>query len=173
MWSSGFIFVKTSFFAICFWKIILLIEYPGKNNLMTEGCFGFAWFLRFLLYFARHLDGLCASLVCSVPSGRGYQVPWNGSYRWLWASLWVLGIKRQSSGRVASSLNGLATFPGPAWLFWAHSSRAVRPEQWPHVHSCSYGFPTFGSPAQEMVPFTRSPISISIGMPRGPSLRWL
>lgn len=146
MWSSGFIFMKTSFFAICFWKI-LLIEYPGKNNLMTEGCFCFAWFLRFLFYFAFYLDVLCASLVGSVPDGRGFQVPWNGSYRWLWASVLVLGIKRQSSGRVASSLNSLATFQGPAWVFWTHSSRAVRPEQWLHVHSCSDGFSTFDSPA--------------------------
>jgi len=33
--------------------------------------------------------------------GFGCQMPWNWSYRWLWATLWVPGAEPQSSGRVA------------------------------------------------------------------------
>jgi hypothetical protein len=41
-------------------------------------------------------------IVCSE-ARRGYQIPWNWSYRWLWAVTWGLGIKSRSSERAAHS----------------------------------------------------------------------
>ena len=40
---------------------------------------------------------------CSVYEVRRHQVPWNWSYRELGATMWVLGIKPQSSGGAAAS----------------------------------------------------------------------
>ena len=38
---------------------------------------------------------VCAPHVCSVPMEvrGGHQIPWNWSYRWFWAAMWVLGIE--------------------------------------------------------------------------------
>lgn len=51
--------------------------------------------------------------VCLVPLAvrRGPQISKNWSYRWLWLSLWVLGIELWSSIRTTLVLNGLSISP--------------------------------------------------------------
>jgi hypothetical protein len=44
-------------------------------------------------------------------------------YRWLWATMWLLGIELRTSGRVANILNHWTISPGPLfrtfyWLFY-------------------------------------------------------
>ena len=57
---------------------------------------------------------LCMLCACLVPTEarRGHRLPWNWSYRWLWATVWVLRIE-PISGRVASVLNCWAISPVP------------------------------------------------------------
>ena len=43
----------------------------------------------------------------------GWQVPWNCSYRQLWAALWMLEIAPGSSGRAVSTLNCWVISPVP------------------------------------------------------------
>lgn len=43
--------------------------------------------------------------VCSEARGE-QQVPWNWSYRWLLAIVWMLGTKPESFATVANALNG-------------------------------------------------------------------
>lgn len=45
--------------------------------------------------------------VCQVPTEvrRWSQTTWDWSYRWLWATIWVLGIEHGSSTRATSGLN--------------------------------------------------------------------
>lgn len=45
---------------------------------------------------------------------KGQQIAWNGSYRWLWAALWVLGAEPRSSGRAASTQSHRAVYPSPS-----------------------------------------------------------
>ena len=48
----------------------------------------------------------CAQCVCPVPTAarRVYPIPWNLSYRLLWAILCMVGIEPRSSRRAASAL---------------------------------------------------------------------
>ena len=39
-------------------------------------------------------------------------------YRWLWATIWVLGIELRTSGRVVGALNRWAISPAPITLFF-------------------------------------------------------
>ena len=39
-------------------------------------------------------------------------------YRWLWATIWVLGIELRTSGRAASALNRWAISPAPLFLIF-------------------------------------------------------
>ena len=43
---------------------------------------------------------ICVPLECLAPSEakRWHWIPWNGSYRWLLAIMWVLGLEPRSSG---------------------------------------------------------------------------
>lgn len=62
-------------------------------------------------HFSSHLCGrfclhvcLCTP-VCLVPgeAGRRHWIPWNWSYKWLFAMMWVLGTKSRFSGRTANA----------------------------------------------------------------------
>jgi hypothetical protein len=55
----------------------------------------------------------------SYKSRRGHQIAWNWNYRWLWVTLWVLGMKLRSSRTTVSSLNCWAV--SPALLIWCQS----------------------------------------------------
>ena len=55
----------------------------------------FLLFLRFILM-STHVLPTCMSVW-------GHQIPWNWSYRRLWAAMKVLGIEPRFSGRVASA----------------------------------------------------------------------
>jgi hypothetical protein len=82
---------------------------------------------------------LCASLllihmnilpacVCLMPREirGGHQMPWNWSYRWLWAATWVLGTEPKSSAAVASEVNHWAISPALTSL---HSYTQLSQEQ--------------------------------------------
>jgi hypothetical protein len=58
----------------------------------------------------------CACLGPTEARGR-YWIPWNWSYRWSWASIWVLGTKSGSSGRAAIAPRHRAVFQHPAIFF--------------------------------------------------------
>lgn len=55
------------------------------------------------------LPGMCVCVLytCLVLQEMrvGYWSPWNCNYRWLWATVWVLGIEHNSSGRSAIELS--------------------------------------------------------------------
>lgn len=42
-----------------------------------------------------------------------YHIPWNWSYRWMWITMWVLGIELKPSGRQPVLTNLWAIFPAP------------------------------------------------------------
>lgn len=46
---------------------------------------------------------------------KGHQLPWNWSYRWLGANMWVLGIMPRSTGQAVHSLNHWAVFAAPSF----------------------------------------------------------
>lgn len=51
---------------------------------------------------------------CLIPAEtlRGHQIPWNWSYKWLCATLWMLGMEFWSSGKAGSTLKSKAISPG-------------------------------------------------------------
>lgn len=53
------------------------------------------------------------SLACLVPAqSRGRRrIPWNWRCRWLWSTMWALGIKSNSSAKASIGLNCSATRP--------------------------------------------------------------
>ena len=66
---------------------------------------------------------------CVIPEvRRGHQIPWNWNYRWLWATMWVLGIKPGGSGRAASALNHWANFPVLFLTFDAKPYSIAKPQ---------------------------------------------
>ena len=65
-------------------------------------------FLIITLYF------LCALVFClHTCLCWGCQIPWNWTYRQVWAAMWVLGIEPGFSGRAVSVLNLWAISPAP------------------------------------------------------------
>jgi hypothetical protein len=52
---------------------------------------------------------------------RGLQTPWNSCYGWLWATMWVLGIKPGSSARATSVPKDWAISPVPHLGFFSFS----------------------------------------------------
>ena len=48
---------------------------------------------------------MCISVLPSCVSVWGCQIPWNWSYRQLWAAMWMLGIEPGSSDRAVFALN--------------------------------------------------------------------
>ena len=63
-------------------------------------------FKKYLFLFYVHWCFLTACI-----SVKGYRIPWNWSYRQLWAAMWMLGIEPWSSGRAASALSCWAISP--------------------------------------------------------------
>ena len=58
---------------------------------------------------------VCVTYACLVCTDirRRHLISWNRSWRWLWVASWVMGIKFEFSGRVASALNHWALSPAP------------------------------------------------------------
>lgn len=42
-----------------------------------------------------------------------YHIPWYWSYRWMWVTMWVLGIEPKPSGRQPVLINLWTLFPAP------------------------------------------------------------
>lgn len=64
---------------------------------------------------------VCSPLAClvSVEPWRGQQIPWNCSYRWLRATICMLGTKPGSSARATGVLNFRAITPASTnQCFW-------------------------------------------------------
>lgn len=69
-----------------------------------------------LFYMCRYFVYIfkCAPYVCSASGGRKKESDlWHWSYRWFWASTWMLTKKLGSLGRVTIALNHWAIFPAP------------------------------------------------------------
>jgi hypothetical protein len=61
---------------------------------------------------------VCAPHVCQVPTGprKEHQTPRNLSYRWLFVTMWVLGIESRISGRATRALLNHLSSPGQFYL---------------------------------------------------------
>lgn len=59
--------------------------------------------------------------VCHVYLGPlevgGFGCPYNRSYRWLWASIWVLGMEAPSSARATSARAAKPSLQPSVWIF--------------------------------------------------------
>lgn len=72
------------------------------------------FFLRFLLCIWIFCLRVCRCTICvsgAVEARRGHQIPENWSFRWLWAWVYVVGIKPGTSGRTVSALGHWAISP--------------------------------------------------------------
>lgn len=74
-----------------------------------------------------HAPGGCGAHDCQSV----HQIPWNCSYRWLWTTLWVLGVKLSSSARAAGTLNCPAISPSPQ--LYANTVQTSLLRQWCHL----------------------------------------
>ena len=83
-------------------------------------CFFFSFHFSFYFMCMGVLPA-CVSVyhvhIVSIEARRGHLILWSWSSRLLWAAMWVLGIKPQSSGRAASSLSCWAISPVPKISF--------------------------------------------------------
>lgn len=79
---------------------------PGIKIRLSGFVFPFSFLktISFIYLFIFCVWFLCVCLV-STEAKRGCWSPWNWSYRWLWTTRWVLGIKFRSSGRASSASN--------------------------------------------------------------------
>jgi hypothetical protein len=83
--------------------LLLCVRVQNRVSLCSSGCPETSVF-KFLFYygygcFARKY--VCAPCVSLVPreARREHWIPWNWSYRQLWATMWVLGVEPGSFGR--------------------------------------------------------------------------
>ena len=99
--------------------------WPGLlNHLMVQNICH-RYFINFLQLLFMHMSVLpaCMSVhhmqACLLPAevGRGCQIPWNWSYRWLWSSMWVLRIELGFPVGASSALKHWAISPAPTWMF--------------------------------------------------------
>lgn len=62
---------------------------------------------------------VCVHHVCQVPmeAGRSCQMLYNWSYRWLYDTVWVLGIESGSCERAVSALSHRAISAAPGLTF--------------------------------------------------------
>ena len=72
---------------ICCW---CLIEHKQDFLLLYVLCFASVY--------------VCSPQAC-LEGGRGPQIPWNWSYTWLWAAMWVLGTEPRSFAKATSALS--------------------------------------------------------------------
>ena len=75
---------------------------------------------------------VCVLCPCLVPLKvrRGCQIPWNWSYRQLWAASWVLGSEPRSSARAASALLCWAIYPATFSLFCGWGQHSIHLPTW-------------------------------------------
>lgn len=76
-------------------------------------------FKKFTLYiwvFCLHVCVGTAYMPSTSTRQKMCQISWNHSCRWLWAIMWVLGIKPKSSGTAVSTLNSWAISQAPSFL---------------------------------------------------------
>lgn len=68
----------------------------------------------------------CTSCVYLVPmeAGRRLQIPYNWSYGWLWAAVWLLGTEHRLSASAASALICWATSLFPSLGFFLYKIKA-------------------------------------------------
>lgn len=115
---------------------VFLNQNKFKNYSTCMGCF--AW----MYVWAPH--------VCLVTekTRRGFHIPWNWKYIWLWAVIWLLGTEPRTSWRAISALNHKAISPAPTPI----SDNSVGPVRAAHMcmdvrPSTGVGEPTSGPSA--------------------------
>lgn len=71
--------------------------------------------LLFTIYGCFNCTSVYQVCVCLVPmeARRGYWIPWDWNYRWLWAVMWVLGVGFGSFTKATSALNCWTISPAP------------------------------------------------------------
>lgn len=106
------------YFVWCWWSIL---PYTGEANALywaiptgsELSTMPFYFFLRlYTMDYIRILiknevffkNFICIGVLPAYISVRGHQIPWNWSYRELWAHI-VLGIEPRFSERIASAIN--------------------------------------------------------------------
>lgn len=72
------------------------------------------FYVLFLWAFLMHV---CKYTVCVWCLQKGLQIPWNLSYRWLWAIMWILRIKPVLRPWAASACNLWAILLAYFWSF--------------------------------------------------------
>lgn len=97
---------------------------------------------------------MCVHRMCVGPTEaiRWSRMPWG--YRWLWSTMWVLGIEPMSSGRVGGTVCHCTVSPAHLYIFWCGDSTVIvdhetskTPVRWSQVR-----LPT-------TVLFTQSPVT--------------
>lgn len=103
---SMWICLWTSFFANSF----LLANYLYLYSSKLSGMLGPS---SLKIKHVKKINAHCNSsvaYVCSEARGE-HQVPWNWTYRWLLAIVWMVGTKPESFATVANALNCWGTWP--------------------------------------------------------------
>ena len=75
------------------------------------------FFLSFFLFLVVNLFYVCEYTVCSLQKNQkreSHPITDGPCYRWLWATIWLLGIEHRTSGRAVTALNHWAI--SPAWV---------------------------------------------------------
>lgn len=87
------------------WKNFSLLPIITSASQEYESCIICKDFCVVLLLWMRALHVLCVVCVCmlSVKVRSGHWIPWTWSYKWLWATIWVLGTEPSSSAGAASA----------------------------------------------------------------------
>jgi hypothetical protein len=105
-----------------------LIIFFWFDNFLRENdliCVEISLFSLVLFLFVCVICTKCVNYMCSVPSkaSKGY-IPWNWSYRQLWATKWVFGIEPRSPERENSVLKLWVISLDPGLLFKRHQLKS-------------------------------------------------
>lgn len=139
------------------WSCLMFVfRVKDKNYLIL--IFYSYFYVLFLWAILMHV---CKYAVYAWCLQKGLQIPWNWSYRWLWAIMWVLRIKRVLLPWAASAWNLWPNFLASFWSFKMRIMTAPTPKsisvdsrkwffdhtQWPittHYCNCYLLFVSFG-----------------------------
>jgi hypothetical protein len=99
-----------------YWRKWVTVEMGlwGLKTLIRQLHFKVVCFfiLRIYLFYVWVLDLYICIYTCMPEEGI------RSHYRWLWATMWLLGIELRTSGRAVGALNHWAISPAPTFLFF-------------------------------------------------------
>jgi hypothetical protein len=95
-------------------------NYPARKFLVWVW-FGFFFYIFLEIYLFIYFISMSTPLHSSdIP-----EEAIRPHYRWLWATMWLLGIELQTSGRAVSALNPWAISPAPEVFTYICTSAAI------------------------------------------------